>query len=63
MQTFKNVLTSFGKYGSDNYCYNYYTVVARTKADAIIECQKRLANAFNLSRSDQSLVRCEFEPE
>lgn len=41
----------------------YYRVTAPTKGDAIMQGQKLLAGELGLNRSEEALVRIEFEPE
>lgn len=40
-----------------------YHVVARTRADAILQAQKMMAEEFGLNRTEEALVRVEFEQE
>lgn len=61
MKTF-TVDATFTKRG-EPVVMGHYVILARTKADAIVETQQRMAFAFGLTPSEECLVRVEFGKE
>lgn len=51
-----------GKRGTET-VHGRYTIQANTKGDAILEAQKRMGKAFVLTRTEEALVRVEFDQE